>query len=182
MFKSILVAAALIVSPMAAHAMTLSDSDLTDMTFDDPAGVADFTSATDVFRYGEVFNPGDAVNGNTADFEIRNNTGHLLKINVGQPATVNPGNGISPAATFALDLGGGFGAFVEVANGNLFASIANGASATLRILFGNIVQPLTDVDVRISAVPLPAGLLLFSTALAGLGFAARRRRKNASVA
>lgn len=36
---------------------------------------------------------------------------------------------------------------------------------------------LPDVNLFISAVPLPAGALLMGTALAGFGFASRRRRK-----
>lgn len=37
-----------------------------------------------------------------------------------------------------------------------------------------------DIDVRVAAVPLPAGFLLMGTALAGLGAVSRRRRAKAA--
>lgn len=60
---------------------------------------------------------------------------------------------------------------------NIFGAVFAGGNYELGI-FGNAVNPEYDAlyDIKISAVPLPAGILLMGTALGGLGLMRRRKR------
>ena len=71
---------------------------------------------------------------------------------------------------------------VSLANGELLLSVLGaGGEAVLRLLSWESFQftdRTLDVNGLVAAVPLPAGVLLFGTALAGLGFASRRRARS----
>ena len=70
---------------------------------------------------------------------------------------------------------------VSLVNGEVLLSLlGTGGEATLRLLSWENFQfadKTLNVDGLVAAVPLPAGLLLFGTALAGLGVASRRRKQ-----
>jgi hypothetical protein len=70
---------------------------------------------------------------------------------------------------------------VSLANGELMLSLlGTGGEATLRLLSWENFQfadRTLDVDGLVAAVPLPAGMLLFGTALAGLCVASRLRAR-----
>lgn len=64
--------------------------------------------------------------------------------------------------------------------GNLTFQLAANSSDTLVLTFGAAVEnkgQQPDIDFFVSTVPVPAGVLLMGTALAGFGVAARRKRR-----
>lgn len=81
----------------------------------------------------------------------------------------------------------GAGNVVSVAQGdtdggNLSFTLAAGASDTLTLSFGAAVDKTgaPEIDFLVATVvPLPAGVLLMGTALAGFGVAARRKNRKA---
>ena len=57
-----------------------------------------------------------------------------------------------------------------------FHSLLNGESATLSVV-GDFLTNGGGYTLTVAAVPLPPALIAFSTAMLGVGFLARRRRK-----
>ena len=62
-------------------------------------------------------------------------------------------------------------------SGQMILDLAAGGEATLRITFDSITSDSAFLSVRVSAVPIPAGLLLFLSGLAGIGFLGRYKAK-----
>lgn len=75
---------------------------------------------------------------------------------------------------------------VSLAGGEVLLSVmGGGGEAVLRLLSWEsfeFTDGTLDVDGLVAAVPLPGGLLLLGSALAGIGFAARRRTREATKA
>ncbi len=71
---------------------------------------------------------------------------------------------------------------VTLDNGELLLSVLGiGGDATLRLLSWEnfqFIDKTVTYDELVASVPLPAGMLLFGTALAGLGLVSRRRFRN----
>lgn len=59
----------------------------------------------------------------------------------------------------------------------LVLTLLNGNSYFLLITSGETLVNALTVDVRVSTVPIPPALLLFGSALAGVGFLSRKRKK-----
>ncbi len=98
---------------------------------------------------------------------------------------------VSPPCVISGEIGFCQVYFIFQINGSMVSSVDYGSIAfaqetsnSVIALFGNSMGDLglDDLAVRISVVPLPPAFLLFGGALVGLGFFARRRKKNISVA
>lgn len=168
MFKRIALAAALLFFPFAAHAITLTDG-----------ATGTFTTGAEQFFFDPA--PTNFLAGQTVTLTFQNDTGGQLNIGAGAPGTVNPGSAFpTPADQPVFSFAGAGPTILHL--GTIFTSIAAGDNIVLTILFPSASAGLASVDVFVSQVPLPAGILLIVSALAGLGWVGRRRVTAAATA
>lgn len=135
----------------------------------------------DGFQFQETFGGGDT---GPLSFEFVNN-------GAGAATIVVSAGSIGQNGTFAFFTGGASIDWANAGNvitasqgvsagGNLTFTLAGGGgSDTLVLNFGAAVAKTgaPDIDFFVTTVPLPAGVLLMGTALAGFGVAARRKNR-----
>lgn len=149
-------------------------SSITDIYFEDSLGLFDtntFTIAEESVGvdFSEGADPGDLPGGNPFGFEATLG----LTADSNPPAEPNGINSVSEYLVIALDL----------LSGNTFQEFA-AALLGGDFLIGLHVQGLPDegsdsyVNNPPEVVPIPAGIWLFGTALAGLGLLTRMRRRD----
>ena len=174
MFKNIAMTAAtaaLFALPMSAGAVTFLDASDSGTTID--------ILSDDLFQFNETFSTGDAAG--TLDFTFENTSDDTLLV-VLSSATINQLGAASffeGGATVAWDNAGLIAAAAQgvQVSGSLTFNLAAGASDTLVLDFGGAFgAPDIDFQVAASPVPLPAGMVLMGTAIAGFGVARRRKK------
>lgn len=152
----------------AAHAVTVSGD------FDETTNVS--ISNGDVFRTEVFADASDGANelrfAFTADGPVR----------VTNTSTINP-NGVFEDVTIALeDASGAVLAFISGLNAGdgtpITADFADGAEFFLTASFSDVTTNDSNLDFRVAgaAVPIPAALPMFATALVGFGLLGRRRK------
>lgn len=156
------------------------------------AGREDGDPSTDLLsgphNFNAIFAPGDPADDFL--FNFHNSTGSALLLTV-----VNATIGQSSSLYFTDGVTTTFGILDrDTAQGiddafSLAALVNPGASIALQFVYGLAVGATSgagpDIDFRIEAtsvVPLPAGLLLFLTGLAGVGFLGRYKSRQAEPA
>ena len=175
-FKLILAAAAMSLAATAASAITHLVEGDSGSTFDILA---------DAYQFQGVFPNGTPGNTLAFTFENTSMTDAIVTIS---SATINQN-------TFAYFTGGASVDWTTAGNvtsaaqaassgGNLSFILGAGASDTLNLTFGIVVasnglEPDLDFLVTTAPVPVPAGILLMGTALAGFGVMRRKAKKAA---
>lgn len=167
-FRTLIAAAVLGALPFAASAVTLNPGN-------DIADGGSYDLSTGPFNWGADFQDGDAAGSvsftfnndfsNDADAEAM---GTVLQF-IGTFA-----DGVSVAWA-----GGGADAIASGTTGMFYVAtnIAFGGSDSLMISWGDVTGNADiDVAIKASVIPVPAGVVLLGTALAGLGFARRRKQ------
>jgi len=170
--NSIVLAAALAIAPFAANAFSVNPTS-------NIAAGGTYDIVDGPFYWDASFTQADAsgsvsftfTNSTNSDAHVQIADGTVGQSNVGRfdgGVDVSWANGQSTSIAGATtSIGGGFA---------VSTFIADGASDVLTIAWTNAKGFKADIDFTIAAVPLPAGVLLLGTALAGMGvFGARRK-------
>lgn len=184
-FKVILAAAALAVTPFMSSAATFANADVVqDVGFGTISvdfGATPLTGANDL---EDALNLQDAAN--EFEIEARIVESGTLSIDTFVDPFIGAGSGsgqvllsigeVLPAGSVVVTWGES--APVDISDGStkmlttFFDSIDD--IDTLMVSWSGLSSP-EQLSINIAAVPLPAGMLLLGTALAGLGFARRRK-------
>ena len=143
-------------------------------------------NSTALLSIGDVFAAevrGDAIDGAGSFFLGFTATSNLVTV---ETNTLNPLDGfVDPFIQWntAADGSGTTLASLDGATLNggglttLVLNILAGDTRYLIVSWADITENLSNWDVRVEAVPLPAGLLLFLSGLAGIGFLGRYKAK-----
>ena len=153
------IAFGMVAAPMSASAITIVDINDGD--------VLSVQNGAQLFSFQQEFDANELPA--VLTFEFVNDTGDTIHLRAGQPADITPNGSITPA-TFAFS--GQSAADLE--QNDIFTLLGAGDSTILTVSLGGGTGGL--VQVAVSAVPLPASVLLFGSALAGLGLLGRRRK------
>ena len=178
-FRAIFVAAAMILTPMMSHAVTVP------VPSTDPTSPNELSAG--VYRYDVDFFDGAA--GQTLDFIFINDTASSAVLSIASGTIAQ----LTAFFTGGVELewiGSGQSDSVAGVSGGdssigpvLSSILGSEATDTLRLTFGDVEEAvsggLANIDFQVFAtpVPVPAGILLMGTALAGFGVARRRKPK-----
>ena len=157
------IAFGMVTAPMAASAITIVDLNDGDSN--------NVPNSTFLFSFQEDFDAGELPD--TITFTFTNTNSNAINLRAGQPADITPDGSVTPATFFF-----GADAPTDIEQNDIFAIVAPGDSVVLTLELGGGTGGL--VQVAVSAVPVPASILLFGSALAGLGLLGRRRMKAAA--
>ena len=75
----------------------------------------------------------------------------------------------------------GAGVEIGIANNIFFEAMVNGVVRSLKVTGEFINSGASNYTVNVSTVPLPPAVIAFGTAMLGVGFLARRKRKKKEV-
>jgi len=160
-----------------AAASTLTILDTSDAT-ENGGGAIDILSA-DLFQFDETF--ADGTPAGTLSFVFDNSSADDLLVGLSSASINQLGSAsfFEGGASVAWDNAGLIADAAQGAtvSGNVTFNLAAGASDTLVLDFGGAFgAPNIDFQVAASPVPLPAGMVLMGTAIAGFGVARRRKK------
>ncbi|MEZ5756645.1 MAG: hypothetical protein R3D86_00330 [Emcibacteraceae bacterium] len=126
---------------------------------------------------------GTAIN-DVYSFTASEDTNLSFAVSVNHPTALN-NYGISNLV-LTWDLGGvqivtnGLGVMLSNPFPEFFHALTTGQTGTMTVT-GNFLSNGGGYTLTVAAVPLPPALIAFSTAMLGVGFLARRRRKTKAV-
>lgn len=167
-----------------AHAITVEGNFFVDVVNSGVApvpgvdGLATSISINDTFATQIKGNNGEG--GGSYAFEFTS-TQALTAL---ETSTLNPTGGFLGATVQWNSLADGSGTVFGIltnaqilANVPLVVSFAANETKFLIASWDSIGKDLSNFDLRVEAVPVPPAVLLFGTALVGMGFLSRRRRR-----
>lgn len=167
LFKNAALASAIAVAPFAANATTMLND-----------GGTETIGAGDSFFFQLASAAGDA--GSTLTFNFDNASAASTTVAVTNATVGQFLASYTGGVEFAWSTGGTstVAEGATSATGEFTTTIAAGGSSTLTVTYGDVVAGLgdtADIDVFISAVPLPAGGLLLLSAFGAVAVARRKK-------